>query len=78
MSDVVKAKQHENYGTFTLIAVILPLIGVILGIVYLAKDDKLDKKLGEHVLAFSILFFIIWSVAWGVFVGMQTPTISPY
>ena len=60
----LKASKHESYGVYTILAVIFPLIGLILGIVSLAKDDRLDKKLGEHTLAMSILFMILWSVLW--------------
>ena len=63
----LKASQHESYATFTLLALILPLIGLILGAVYLSKDNKLDKKLGEHTLAISILFMIIWPIVWYLF-----------
>jgi uncharacterized membrane protein YvbJ len=58
----IKANHHENYGLFSLISILLPLVGFILGIIYLSKSNKLDKKLGEHVLSFSILFAIIWSI----------------
>lgn len=57
-----KAKDHDSYGLFTLIAIVIPLIGFILSIAYLTKSDPLDKKLGEHLLAFSILCFILWSI----------------
>lgn len=60
-----KASRHDSYGVFTILAVLLPIIGIILGIVYLAKDSKLDKKLGEHLVALGILSIIIWSaVGW--------------
>ena len=36
-----------------------PAVGIILGIVYLTKEKPVDKKLGEHLIAFSILFGII-------------------
>ena len=60
----IKASQHDSYGTFTLLAILLPFVGIVLGIVYLAKDSKLDKKLGEHVLALGVLFsFILWPIS---------------
>ena len=64
----VKASQHESYGTFTILSIIIPIVGFILGIVYLAKDKKVDKKLGEHLVAVSVLFGIFWSVLLTVFV----------
>jgi len=62
LSKKILAKNHQSYMTFTLLSLLLPIIGVILGIVYLSKKDPLDKKLGEHSIAFSILAFILWSV----------------
>lgn len=56
----VKARQHPSYWTFTLLGLLLPLIGIIVGIVYLTKDKKLDKKLGEHTIAISVLGFILY------------------
>lgn len=72
----IKAKDHESYTTFTILAVIIPIVGFILGIVYLTKDKKLDKKLGEHTLAFSVLFGIFWWVILAMFVPTSTTTIT--
>ena len=71
----VKASQHESYGTFTILAIIIPLAGFILGIVYLTKDKKVDKKLGEHLLALSILFGAFWWIILAMFV-FKTSTIT--
>ena len=60
VDDPVKANQHESYKTFSIISIVIPLVGFILGIVYLTKDKKLDKKLGEHLLVLSIVFSFIW------------------
>lgn len=70
----VKAKDHESYGTFTILSIIIPLVGFILGIVYLTKDKKVDKKLGEHLVALSILFGIFWWVLFAMFVPITTIT----
>jgi len=63
----LRANQHEEYIRFTIISTILPIIGIILGIVYLTKDKRLDRKLGEHLLAISVLFLIIWVSAYSIF-----------
>lgn len=73
----VKATQHESYNTYTLIAFILPVVGVILGIAYLAKDQKLDRKLGEHLVAISILFGILWLFVFYVLLPMMGFSIGP-
>lgn len=64
---ITKASRHSSYGTFTIIAILLPIVGIILGIAYLSKDSQVDKKLGEHILATSILFMIIWPILWFIF-----------
>lgn len=57
--EVLKANKHENYVTYSLIAFIIPIVGIIVGAMYLGKDKPLDKKLGEHLIALSILFAIL-------------------
>ena len=37
-----KAKDHHDYGTITALSILLPVIGVIVGIVYLTKSQPLD------------------------------------
>ena len=70
----VKANQHESYWSYTILALLLPVIGLILGIVFMAKDKKLDRKLGEHLLAISVLFMIVYGVAFFMWVAFNTPT----
>ena len=66
----VKANQHGSYAKFTLVSLIFPLVGLILGIVYLTKESELDKKLGEHTLVVSILFSMLWWAVIVLFNGM--------
>lgn len=61
----LKASKHESYVLFTIIAALIPIAGFLLGIIYLAKNNKLDRKLGEHTLSFSILFMIL---SWGILI----------
>lgn len=56
-----KAKYHKDYRKLTFVAFILPIVGFIMGIVYFAKDGRLNKKLGEHLVASSIGFTILWA-----------------
>jgi hypothetical protein len=60
----VKARKHPQYLAMSVLGFLLPFIGVILGMIYLAKDNKLDKKLGEHLIAWSILVMILFSAIW--------------
>lgn len=69
----IKASSHDSYGVMTIIAVFIPVVGIILGIVYLTKEKALDRKLGEHLIAFSILMMIILGLAWTMFAGSLFP-----
>ena len=55
----VHAKQHSSYWTFTVIALLLPFIGYIVGIAYLTKSTVLERKLGEHTIVMSIVGTIL-------------------
>lgn len=60
----IKARQHDSYITMTVLCILVPLISLIIGIVYLTKDKILDRKLGEHLVALSILMGMIHFVGW--------------
>jgi len=62
----VRAKQHPSYGTFTALGLLLPIIGIIIGIVYLTKKDLLDRKVGEHTIVMSIIGFVLTFVIIGI------------
>lgn len=66
-STKVDATKHESYNTFTLITFLLPMVGLILGIVYLTRNDALERKLGEHLIAFSVLASILWGFLYAFF-----------
>lgn len=65
----VKPQDHESYNTFTLITFLLPMVGLILGIVFLTRLDATEKKLGEHLIAFSVLASILWGFLYVVFMS---------
>lgn len=75
-----KARDHSSYGGFTALAIIAPVIGLIIGIIYLTKSEPVDRKVGEHTLALSILFGIIWFVVLSVISasGGSSTTIQTY
>lgn len=64
MSEKVQAKDHESYATLSIIGFLVPLVGLIVGAIYLTKDGSLDKKLGEHLVAFSVLGAIVLGLAY--------------
>lgn len=61
---LIKANNHPNFISFSIICFLLPIIGIILGVAYLTKNNTLDKKLGEHCISFSILMGILYSVVY--------------
>lgn len=73
----VKSSQHDSYNAYTLLSFLIPIIGVILGVAYMTKDSKLDKKFGEHVLAIGIISIIFWSSA-GAFLFWHSLTSTTY
>lgn len=52
--------NSSNMGLF-IIALLLPIVGIILGIVYIAKDND---NLGKTLIIFSIVVVIIFSIIW--------------
>lgn len=71
----IKARQHDSYTTLTVMAFVLPIVGIIVGIVYLTRKSKLDRKLGEHLVAFGILMAILQWIIWSVIVSARSETI---
>lgn len=61
------AHHHENYAAFSLLSFLIPIVGFILGIVYLTKTEKIDKKLGEHMVVLSIIGSVVMSAGWYYF-----------
>ena len=60
----IRANQHPSYVVFTILALLFPIAGVIVGAVFLTKQDLLDRKVGEHTIAMSGLGFILGVFLW--------------
>lgn len=58
----IKAGQHEQYLVTTVIAFLLPFVGFIMGAIFLSKEKELDRKLGEHLMLFSLFVFVVFSL----------------
>lgn len=71
----IKASDHDIYGVTTIVSLLVPTVGIILGIVYLSKSTKIDRKLGEHLIAVGILSCIVAGIIWFGF--FATHTITP-
>lgn len=61
-----RAKDHEAYMTMSILAFLLPPVGFIIGIVYLTRSNVVERKLGEHVLAMSVIWGIVGFFVWMV------------
>ena len=57
--ELKNAQQHSNFTVFSLLAVFIPFIGLVLGIIYLCKDKEIDRVLGKSTLLISV-------VSWGI------------
>ena len=57
-----KAADHESYWSYTVVSMLLPFIGLILGIVCLVRPEPVDRKLGEHCLALSVFMGVIYAL----------------
>lgn len=79
----INASDHDIYGVTTIVSLLIPLAGIILGIVYLSKKTRVDHKLGEHLIAIGILSSIVMTVIWftcfapSVIVPINTTTQFP-
>lgn len=58
----IEAKNHPLYTSYTLISLIIPIIGIIMGAVFLTKEVPLDKKFGEHLIVTAIMGSILISL----------------
>lgn len=64
VGEKIKASSHSSYGLMTFVSVLVPLAGIIMGAIFLTKDAKVDRKLGEHLIAVGILVSIIVTGLW--------------
>ena len=70
----VRASQHDGFLLYTVITVLIPIVGLIIGIVHLARDGRLDRKLGGFLTIFSILMMILGGIIWYSILGNKTLT----
>jgi hypothetical protein len=64
------ASKHPSYGSFTVISLLIPIVGIVVGVVYLTKKNLLDRKLGEHSIAMSIVGMILGYILWSFVIGI--------
>jgi hypothetical protein len=61
MTNKTKLTNHPAYKMVTILAFLIPVAGILVGIIYMTKDYKEDLKLGEHAIATSIMAGILWA-----------------
>jgi hypothetical protein len=61
----VRAQDHPGYTALTVVALLIPLVGLIAMIVFFLKGTKLDAAMGVHLLLTAIFGIIISIVLFG-------------
>ena len=59
----VEVRKHPPYNTFMLLAFVIPIVGFIVGALYMAKPNVLEHKLGEHIIGMGIMSTLLYAVA---------------
>ena len=54
---------------FIILAILVPIVGVILGIIWLTKSTKEEKALGKLTLIIAILMWVLGCICWFALVG---------
>ncbi|TET17447.1 MAG: hypothetical protein E3J78_07530 [Candidatus Cloacimonadota bacterium] len=55
---------------FIILAILFPIVGIILGIIWLKKDTKEEKALGKMTLIISIILIVLQCVCWILFFSL--------
>lgn len=74
-SELNQNNQSSQYGisksdhaTYVIITFLMPLAGIIMGIVFIAKSKE-TKKMGESLLALGVLLPILYGLIWFGFIS---------
>lgn len=63
---VAKSTQSDNPKWMYVVAVLLPLIGIILGCIYISKDER---DFGQSLIKVSVIVFVVCAVIAGIAAG---------
>jgi heme/copper-type cytochrome/quinol oxidase subunit 2 len=55
---------------FIILAILFPIVGVILGIIWLTKKTKEEKALGKLTLIIAIIMIVLSCICWIAFFGL--------
>ena len=53
-----------DYAKYIVISILLPIVGIIIGVYFMLKDDRGLKRMGESILVWGILAAIFGSILW--------------
>lgn len=54
---------------FIILAILFPIVGIILGIIWLTKKTKEEKALGKLTLIIGIIMMVLSCICWLVMIG---------
>lgn len=54
---------------FIILAILFPIVGIILGIIWLTKKTKEEKALGKLTLIIGIIMMVLSCICWLVLIG---------
>jgi hypothetical protein len=55
---------------FIILAIIVPIVGIILGIIWMTKKTKEEKALGKLTLIIGIIMMVLSCICWFAMVGL--------
>ena len=55
---------------FIILAILFPIVGIILGIIWLTKKTKEEKALGKLTLIIGIIMVVVGCICWLVVFGL--------
>lgn len=56
--------SKSEYAKYVILTFLMPLAGIIMGIVFIAKEKPETKKMGESLLVLGILLPILYTLLW--------------
>lgn len=65
-----RAQDHPSYLAMTILGFLLPIVALITGIVYLVRNDDVERAMGIHMIAVFFVGSILAVVLSMTFVGL--------
>lgn len=65
LEDTNTSYNKSEYAKYLILSLLLPIVGILIGIVFMTKSNAHAKKMGESILSWSILFIILEGLIFG-------------